>query len=176
LKLLTSSEHGSLIAAPTFSLPEKIGGDLTKNENCCFAGLQPELSPNALGFELHDHGGMQSHRRTALMVGSKDCASLVEANIATAPRIVKSGLAQHSEGHRASDNGDCSYDFVRLFLVPFNRHVVRQLSDTFSRQKAGQQNIRVRQVKLAYSHPVEQRLNLKAASLPIVEQGSKDGG
>jgi GH15 family glucan-1,4-alpha-glucosidase len=27
LKLLTSSKHGSLIAAPTFSLPEKIGGE-----------------------------------------------------------------------------------------------------------------------------------------------------
>jgi len=26
LKLLISREHGSLIAAPTFSLPEKIGG------------------------------------------------------------------------------------------------------------------------------------------------------
>lgn len=88
--------------------------------------------------------------------------------------IVKPGLAAHFEMHIASDNGDRSNDFIRLFRIPLDGHVVGQLGHTFFGEKSRQQNGGVGQIELAYARIRQLGFNLEAATRLIVEQRCKN--
>jgi hypothetical protein len=61
-----------------------------------------------------------------------------------------------------------------MFSALLNRHVICQLGYTFFGKEARQQNIRIRQVELAYAHVRELGRNLKAATFAVIEQRRKD--
>ena len=59
------------------------------------------------------------------------------------------------------------------FPVVFDRHVIRQLDDPFFSKKSREQNVCVRQIKLAHSYVRELRSDLKGAAFLVIEQGSE---
>jgi hypothetical protein len=76
--------------------------------------------------------------------------------------------------HISSDHLYRSDDLIWLCCVLFDRHVIRQLGHPFLSREARQEDVCVRQVQLAYSRIRKARFDLKAATLVLIEQGSKD--
>jgi hypothetical protein len=61
-----------------------------------------------------------------------------------------------------------------LCCVLLDRHVIRQLGHSLLSQEARQQDLCVEQVQLAYSRIRKTGFDFKAATLVLLEQGSKD--
>src|SRR5215472_15113797 len=76
--------------------------------------------------------------------------------------------------HVSSDYRDRSNDLIWLCSVLLDRHVIRQLGHSFLSQEARQEDVCVRQIQLAYSRIRKGGFDLKAATLVLIEQGSKD--
>ena len=90
-------------------------------------------------------------------------------------RIVETRLATHIEMYIASDHRYPSDNLIRLFTVTFDWHVVGQLGYAFLSKKAGEQDVCIRQIKLAYPHVRELGANFKSATVLIVQDSSEHG-
>src|SRR5215831_11918655 len=88
-------------------------------------------------------------------------------------RIVETRLATHIEMYIASDHRYPSDNLIRLFTVTFDWHVVGQLGYAFLSKKAGEQDVCIRQIKLAYPHVGQLGANFKSATALIVQEGSE---
>jgi hypothetical protein len=73
-----------------------------------------------------------------------------------------------------SDHRDRPDDFIWLRCILLDWHVIRQLDHSFLSQEARQQYVCVRQVHLAYSRIRKAGCDLKAPTLVLIKQGSKD--
>ena len=62
--------------------------------------------------------------------------------------IIESGLATHYEGYGSSNYRYHSHNFIRLFLLTFDGHKVRQFGHAFFRKESRNQDVCVRQVEL----------------------------
>src|SRR5215831_3250010 len=91
----------------------------------------------------------------------------------TTCRIVEPRLATHIEMYIASDHRYHSDDLIRLFTVTFDWHVVGQLGYAFLCKKARQQDVCIRQIKLADPHVRQLGSNFKSATALIVQDSSE---
>jgi len=83
--------------------------------------------------------------------------------------VVKTRLAAHLEVNLPPDHRHRPNNLIRLLRICRDRHIVSQLGHTFFRKESREQNVRVRQVKLAYPRVRQLRLNLKISAPFIVE-------
>src|SRR5581483_4140336 len=90
--------------------------------------------------------------------------------------VVESRAATHFEADVAANHRHHSHDLVGLAVTLVDGHEIRQLGHAFFGEKACQQDVRLRQVELAYANVGELGLDSEAAAVALIEQRAEDGG
>ena len=90
--------------------------------------------------------------------------------------IVKSRLATHFESNVASNDADAANDFIRIVRSVCDGHVIGKFGDAFFGKEARYQNVGFWQVELAHTYVGKLRLDVKATTVFVVEEGSKYSG
>src|SRR5258708_23348841 len=146
-----------------------LGANSTKNKRDPLAGLQAETRNCILGLLSQGNGGVQRQRRTIVARWGKNSILIFDVHGVRTPGIIKSWLAPHLELDLAPDNRQGADNLIRLLPVGRDGHVVSQLGHTLLGKKSREQNVRVWQIQLSHLPFSELRLNLKTATVLIIE-------